>query len=69
MLQVTLVLYDSGDGVVSALEVEGVRTDIVVREPLHKVQCKHWRQTIKHKARQKKQKVVIGIKSENPDRL
>lgn len=61
MLQVTFVLYDSGDGVVSALEAEGVRTDIIVREPLHKVQCKHWRQTIKQ-SKEKKQKVVRGIK-------
>lgn len=43
VLQTMVVLYDSGDGVAFPLEVEGVDSDIIVRKPLNKVQCEHWR--------------------------
>lgn len=45
MLQLQVVLYDSGDGVAFPLEREGVDSDVTVGKPLYKVQHKHWRQS------------------------
>lgn len=43
VLQFLLVLYDSSDGVVFVIQVEGEEVDVFVGEPLNEVQPKHWR--------------------------
>lgn len=51
MFELFLVLYNSCDLVAFPLKGEGVDSDVVVRQSLDKVQCKHWRKT-KHKRKE-----------------
>lgn len=66
MLQLQVVLYDSGDGEAFPLEGECVDSDVIVRKPLYKVQHKHWsqsRQNTMQKSGYLDQKVypVVGL--------
>lgn len=49
VLPVVVVLDHGGDRVLAPLEGEGVDAHVVVREPLHKVQRKHWRKAVEDK--------------------